>query len=71
MKWHKRGKKEDNRYNSAKLILDKEGDLYLKVEGRLLDKPVYFKVELFASENVKEKKNLTKQEMIVNLKGRE
>ena len=58
--------------NKAKLMKDSLGNIYLQVTGKPLDKPVYFRVELFATELSDEfiklrLLNLTEREMIVDL----
>jgi len=57
--------------NAARLIVDKLGDIYLKVMGKPLKHPVYFKVESYATNPEGKKKDITTQEMVVNLKKEE
>jgi len=57
--------------NATRLIVDCLGDVYLKVMGKPLKKPAYFKVNSFATLPKGKKKDITIQEMIVNLKEEE
>jgi hypothetical protein len=54
----------------SRLVKDNNNDIYLEVFDKSLDKPTYFKVELFATEPEGKIINLTKQEMIVDLSGK-
>lgn len=55
--------------NEARLVKDSKDNIFLKVSGKPLHESVYFKIELFASEPQGKIKDLTKREMLVNLKG--
>jgi hypothetical protein len=55
--------------NATRLIVDQLGNVYLKVMGKPLRHPAYFKVESFATKPEGKIKDITIQEMIVNLKG--
>lgn len=57
--------------NRARLVKDSKNNIYLKVSGKPLHESVYFKIDLFATVPNKKIKDLTKQEMVVNLRGEE
>ena len=42
-----KGLKKQNKKNIAKIIRDENNDVYLKVSGKPLDNPVYFRIEEF------------------------
>ena len=57
--------------NTARLVKDAKGKLYLKITGKPLGNPAYFNVELFATEPQGKITDLTKPGygMFVDLSG--
>ena len=56
--------------NHAIVVRDSNRNIYLKVEGKPLNKPVYFKIEVFATKPEGKIKSLTIQEMVIDLSGK-
>jgi hypothetical protein len=57
-------------YNVARIVRDKNNDVYLKVTGKPLDNPVYFRIEEFTTEPEGKLIELSKA-FIINLNARE
>lgn len=45
--------------NKGVIIKDSDGDIYLCIDGKPLDEPAYFKIELFATEPNTDRKILS------------
>ena len=57
-------------YNAARIVRDKDNQVFLKVAGKPLDRPVYFQIEEFITEPKGKIIELSKA-FIIDLKTKE
>lgn len=55
--------------NLGRIIKDSNNEVYLQVEGKPLDRPTYFKIELYASEPKGKMEELSENIILLDLGG--